>query len=263
MPTDTIRRGRAVKTSRLRIALLLMGLPHLLLAQAVGPPQSEPQAPAEPRAEEQSQKPAVAESEAFQWGPALRQSALFLGVQHSSRVTQKKMRRELGGPFFSDYFESVSNIRTWSDQDGILTNYVGHPMMGATAGYFQIHNDPRGRRLRFDPASGDYWRSRLKALAWSAAYSTQFEIGPVSEAAIGTVGKNAPTMAWVDLVMTPLGGFGLIVLEDYLDSRFIRGLEQGGGFKARFFRVVLNPNRAVANLFRLKPPSYRDDRPLP
>ena len=203
------------------------------------------------------------EPSGFEWRPALLQSGFFLGVQHASRMAQVKTRRELGGPFFADYFESVSNIRTWSDQDGIPTNYLGHPMIGAIAGYLQIQNDPRGRRLTFDLASGDYWRSRLKALAWSAAYSTQFEIGPISEASIGNVGKRPPTMAWVDLVVTPVGGFGLILLEDWLDERFISRMESGGGMKARAIRVLLNPNRALANLLRLKRPSHRDHRPLP
>jgi hypothetical protein len=202
-------------------------------------------------------------AEKFQWKPALLQSGFFLGIQHSSRFAQKKMRRELGGPFLNDYFESVSNIRTWSDQDGILTNYVGHPMIGAVGGYIQILNDPAGRRLEFDLSSKAYWKSRLKALAWSAAYSTQFEIGPISEASIGNVGKNPPTMAAVDLVVTPVGGLGLILLEDYLDKRFIAQWERGGSRgRARFMRVVLNPNRALTNLLRWKRPSYREHRPL-
>lgn len=219
---------------------------------------------AAPQADKQAAQPGQAAiEEGFDWSGALAQSGFFFGIQHGSRFAQKKMRRELGGPFFADYFESVSNIRTWSDEDGILTNYVGHPMMGAIAGYIQVHNDPKGRRLEFANTAG-YWKSRLKALAWSAAYSTQFEIGPfVSEAALGNVGLHPPTMAWVDLVMTPFGGFGLMVLEDWVDRRWIANLERGGGFKARFFRVVLNPSRAVANLMRLKRPSYRDYRPLP
>ncbi len=207
--------------------------------------------------------PAKKEPEGFQWGSALKQSAFFLAVQHSTRPLQAKTRREFGGPFWSDYFESVANIRTWSDQDGILTNYVGHPIIGGIAGYIQIFNDPGGRRLQFDASSGAYWRSRLKALAWSAAYSTQFEIGPISEASLGNVGKKPPTMAWVDLVMTPVGGFGLILLEDYLDKRFISRWERGGGKRARFYRTFFNPSRAIANVFRWKLPSYRDDRPLP
>jgi hypothetical protein len=156
----------------------------------------------------------------------------------------------------------VSSIHTWSDQDGILTNYVGHPMMGAVAGYIQIFNDPRGRRLEFDSSSGEYWSSRLKALAWSAAYSTQYEIGPISEAMIGNVGKKPPTMAVVDLVVTPVGGFTLILLEDYLDKRFIARWEQGKSpTMERFLRIFFNPDRSLANLLRFKRPSYRDTRP--
>jgi hypothetical protein len=203
-----------------------------------------------------------AQQEGFQWKPALLQSALFLGVQHGSRMLQNKTRRELGGPFWSDYFESVSNIHTWSDQDGIPTNYFGHPMMGAITGYIQVFNDPRGRRLEFDLSSKEYWKSRLKAMAWSAVYSTQYEIGPISEASIANVGKHPPTMAVVDLVMTPVGGFAVMLVEDYLDKRFISRWERGGGVKARFYRIALNPSRSVANLLRFKRPSYRDGRPL-
>ena len=211
-----------------------------------------------------SAPPTRTEAEAgFEWRPALLQSGVFLGIQHAGRMLQKKTRRELGGPFWSDYFESASSIRTWSDQDGIPTNYLGHPMMGAIAGYIQVFNDPQGRRLQFDPKSQQYWKSRFKAMAWSAAYSTQYEIGPLSEASIGNVGKRPPTMAVVDLVVTPVGGFGLMLLEDYLDKRFISRLERSGGFKARVYRIVLNPCRSITNVLRLKLPSYRDLRPLP
>jgi hypothetical protein len=175
---------------------------------------------------------------------------------------QAKTRRELGGPFFSDYFESVSSIHTWSDQDGIPTNYLGHPMMGAITGYIQVWNDPRGRGLAFDFKSKQYWQSRLRAMAWAAVYSAQYEIGPISEASIGNVGKHPPTMAVVDLVVTPAGGFTMILLEDYLDKHFISRWERGGGVKARTLRIALNPSRSIANVLRWKRPSYRDSRPL-
>jgi hypothetical protein len=115
----------------------------------------------------------------------------------------------------------------------------------------------------FDAHSRDYWNSRLKALAWAAAYSTQFELGPISEASIGNVGKVPPTMAVVDLVVTPIGGFGLIVLEDWVDNRYIAKWERSGGFKSRFLRVALNPSRSLANALRWHLPSYRDTRPRP
>jgi hypothetical protein len=204
-----------------------------------------------------------ANGQGFQWKPALMQSGLMLASQHALRMVQPKTRRELGGPFFSDYFESVSTIHTWNDSDSILTNYVGHPMMGAVAAYIQIFNDPRGRCLQFERSSGDYWRSRLKAMAWTAVYSAQYEIGPVSEASIGNVGLHPPTMAVVDLVVTPVGGLVVNVLEDYVDRRFISRWERGTSTgKARFYRVALNPCRSLANLLRFERPSYRDTRPL-
>jgi hypothetical protein len=203
------------------------------------------------------------EPEGFQWKPALLQSFQFLMIQHAGRMAQDRTRRELDGPFFKDYIDSASNIHTWNDGDSFLTNYVGHPIIGAMAGYIQIFNDPKGRKLEFDAHSRDYWVSRLKALAWSAAYSTQFELGPISEASIGNVGKVPPTMAVVDLVVTPVGGFGLILLEDWVDKRYIAKWERGGGFKSRFVRVSLNPSRSLANALRWHAPSYRDNRPRP
>jgi len=201
-------------------------------------------------------------AERFQWKAALAESGIFLGAQHAGRMAQSKTRGELAGPFWRDYFESASSIHTWNDGDSIATNYFGHPVMGAVTGYIQVFNDPRGRRLEFGLSSKQYWKSRLKALAWSAAYSTQFEIGPISEASIGNVGKHPPAMAVTDLVVTPFGGFTMMLLEDYLDKRFVSRWERGGGVKARVYRIVLNPSRSIANVLRWKRPSYRDNRPL-
>ncbi|MBI4460833.1 MAG: hypothetical protein HY648_12350 [Acidobacteria bacterium] len=195
----------------------------------------------------------------------MKQSLLFLGIQHASRLAQEKTRRELGGPFLRDWQNAAGNLQwKWSDEDGILTNYVGHPMIGAVAGYLQVFNDPVGRNLIFDHSSKDYWASRLRALAWSAAYSTQFELGPLGEAAIGNVGKIPPTQAMVDLVMTPAGGFGLILLEDYLDRRFISRWEEGTSnvLLKKFYRLFFNPNRSLANMLRFRRPSHRGYRPI-
>ena len=70
-------------------------------------------------------------------------------------------------------------------------------------------------------------------------------------------------MAVVDLVVTPIGGFAMMLLEDYVDKRFISRWERNTStMKARFYRIALNPSRSLANLLRIKRPSYRDDRPL-
>jgi hypothetical protein len=110
-----------------------------------------------------------------------------------------------------------------------------------------------------DPA---YWKSRLKAMGWAAAYSLQFELGPAGEAAIGNVGLRPGTMGAVDLVITPLGGFGIMVLEDFLDRHVIRKLEAGTSSRnARgFYRIALNPARSLANFLRLRHTYHRDSR---
>jgi hypothetical protein len=91
-----------------------------------------------------------------------------------------------------------------------------------------------------------------------------FELSPIGEAGIGNVGANRGTMAFVDLVITPLGGFGLVLLEDWVDARFIERMERGKSTNTtRFYRVLMNPNRALANMLRFERPSHRDSRPEP
>ena len=131
----------------------------------------------------------VAADQSFHWSTAIKQSLLFLGVQHGYAMTQPKTRGDLKGPFFKDYVRSVKSLHGWNDGGRFFTNYVAHPMQGSLFGFIQIQNDPKGMNLSFDNSNA-YWRSRLKALAWSAAWSTQFEIGPVSQASIGNVGLH-------------------------------------------------------------------------
>lgn len=207
----------------------------------------------------------------FQWGPAIRQSAMFLGIQQSYMISQNRWyRREVfSGPFFKEWFESVRGIQGWDDGDPFFDNYIAHSMQGSLTGYIQVQNDPRGMRQEFG-RSGAYWKSRLKAMAWNAAYSTQFEIGPISEASIGNLGKhtyrNEATnrvttgMGMVDLVVTPFSGLGWMVMEDALDRYLIKRREQRDGRPRHFLRVLLNPTRAAANVLRGRAPWHRDTR---
>jgi hypothetical protein len=202
------------------------------------------------------ESPAPAESGGFQWKPALRQSAIFLVYQHAFRfATEAGTRSELKGPFFKDYIRSLKGMHGWEDNDSFLVNYIGHPMMGCVTGWIQIQNDSRGGMQQFGKSEG-YWNSRMRAMAWSAAYSLQFELGPVSEASLGNVGKDQKTMGTVDLVVTPLAGTGWLVMEDALDRYLIRRLESGRKWNA-IIRSVLNPGRSVANALRGKYPWFR------
>ncbi|MCA1632506.1 MAG: hypothetical protein LC785_02510 [Acidobacteria bacterium] len=194
----------------------------------------------------------------FHWSPAIKQSLFFLGVQHGYAMTQPKTRRDLHGPFFKDYLRSVKSLHGWEDGGRFFTNYVAHPMQGSLLGFIQVQNDPRGTSRRFG-RSGAYWQSRLKALAWSAAWSTQFEIGPVSQASIGNVGLHGK-QTYVDLVITPTAGFALMLMEDALDEHLIRKIERNSGsfYLKITSRMILNPTRSVANLLRFKKPWHRD-----
>ncbi|HYO81904.1 MAG TPA: hypothetical protein VES20_10910 [Bryobacteraceae bacterium] len=200
----------------------------------------------------------------FDWKPALNQSMRFLLIEHGFRLAfQPQTRSRLRGPFLSDYAESVKALGGWSDGDNWFLNYVAHPMQGAMTGYIQVQNDYKGRMLEFSN-SGEYWRSRLKALAWNTAYSTQFEIGLLSESSIGNVGQRKGTSGYVDFVMTPAGGFAVMVAEDALDKYLVKKWEgrTGSLITRGVYRVALNPCRTFANVLRGKTPWHRDTRPL-
>lgn len=122
-----------------------------------------------------------AEQKGIDWRNTLRLSFSFLVVEPAFRLaTERGTRADLKGPFFRDWFDSVRNLRGWRDGDPFIVNYIGHPMQGAVSGYILIQNDPRGRRQHFGDGAA-YWHSRLKAAGWNLLYSTQFEIGPLSE----------------------------------------------------------------------------------
>lgn len=200
---------------------------------------------------------------AFAWGPALKQSAIFLGIQHGFRVGfQSGTREQLKGPFLRDWGRSIKGLSGWKDGDPALVNYVGHPVQGAVSGYIYVQNAP-GAAAREFSFTGPYWRSRLMATAWNAAYSTQYEIGPFSDAAIGNVGLRPGTKGAVDLVITPVLGMAWMVTEDALDRHLAARLENR--IKARWVnalvRTWINPSRSMANVLRGEAPWHRDTRP--
>jgi hypothetical protein len=207
-------------------------------------------------------------SSGFRWGPALGQSLLFLGAEHGARLAfDRPSRAAFSGKFWKDYVASLREVDQWEDGNPTFINYLGHPMQGSVAGFIQIQNDPSGRSLPIS-WSKPYWNSRLKALAWSAAYSTYFEIGfPFSEAAMGNLGvdKNRKTQQGVvDLVITPTLGLGWLVSEDLIDSYVVDRFERShpGKVGQALIRITLNPTRSFSNLLRFKSPWYRDGRHL-
>jgi len=221
-----------------------------------------------------SSKPEKSRRERFQWERAILQSANFMAIQQGIMLASDKWSRyELThGKWFKTYMKAVSGNGRWDDGDPFLDNYVGHPMQGAITGFIQIQNDPGGRHLEFQN-SGAYWKSRMKSMAWNAAYSAQFEIGPFGEASIQKLGsyeyqncvpgcKVVNGAGMVDFVITPTVGTGWVVMEDVLDKYVAKRAESRFGRSGwtNLIRVLVNPSRSVANMLDQKRPWYRASR---
>lgn len=209
----------------------------------------------------------------FDWTAAMRQSSIMLGVQQGLMLATDRWSRHniAHGKFLKDYWKGVrGNFSTWDDGDPFIDNYIGHPLQGAVTGFIQVQNDPRYRNVQLGEPG--YWRSRLRATGFTALYSSQFEIGLISEASIQNLGafdyRNCPTCkltrgaGWVDHIITPAGGFAWMFLEDALDRHIVNRYEErtNRGRWTKLLRTALNPGRAAANLLRLKAPWHRDSR---
>lgn len=196
-----------------------------------------------------------------EWQPLLRQSMFFLGVQHGFRLmTEPGTRDGLRGSYLRGYLRALGNMRGWADGDPFYVNYVGHPLAGAVAGNIWLQNDPAYRGYEFgDPR---YWKGRLRAMAFAWAYSTQFEIGPLSEASLGQIQAHYPQIGFVDHVVTPVIGTGWMIAEDWLDKYALRRLEDrvSNRWVRLLTRSSLNPSRSMANLMAGRVPWNRATR---
>lgn len=203
--------------------------------------------------------PDESKAEGFNWRGAFSQSLVFLGVQHGYAILgQAKTRRALKGKFWNDYVDSVKSLHGWADGGRFFTNYIAHPMQGSLNGFIYVQNSPQARREQFSMKS-IYWRTRMKAMLWTTAWSTQFEIGPISQASIGNVGEKGK-QTWEDIVTTPTLGTAMLITEDAIDQYLIKAIERrtDNYYVMIFSRMLLNPTRIFANLLRLKLPWYRD-----
>jgi hypothetical protein len=196
---------------------------------------------------------------------AIADSMKLVGWEHGIRLSLQRGTRDAlrEGSFWKDYRRSLKIPTQWEDGDSWLVNYIGHPIHGAAAGYLWMGHDPRTANAEFG-LNGRYWATRWRPLTWSAVYSVQFEFGPLSEASIGNVGLDRTTSGWVDHVVTPVAGLGLMIAEDALDQFFVRWFE--ARVKNRIargaIRCVFNPARTMANAASGKLPWHRSTRPI-
>lgn len=227
-------------------------------------------------------------SDKFQWKPALLQTMEMVVFEHAWRLAFDPGMRYLLAhkPFWHDYGASLTDyhMNYWEDGDSFLVNDIGHPMEGAAYGRVFLQNDPKS--FVEIGASKRYWSSRLKALAWATAWSTQFEVGPLSEASLGSqggyyysigcgtekwclttppysngvnnhtgIGGITNNTGWTDFIVTPVVGLGWILAEDTIDRFIVTPVAREhrilGG---RVLRSALEPTRSFAALFAGKFP---------
>ena len=206
----------------------------------------------------------ISNQKSVNWTGVLRDASTLLAVQHAVRIaTETGTRQGMSGPFFKNYWRAVRNLHGWADGDEFYVNWIGHPMQGAVAGYLFVQNDVPAYRYSVFGKNREYWKSRLRALAFSYAYSTQFEIGSVSEASIGGIQSQHPQQGFVDHVVTPVFGLALMVAEDALDKYVIRRFESRvrNRYVLLLIRGGLNPTRSFANMMKFEVPWHRDTRP--
>lgn len=225
----------------------------------------------------------VPKKQKFHWGRALFESFTFLAIEQAYVVHDdyRWVVIENGVPlnhYWRDYKQSLHSWLEsgWNDGDPLLYGYLGHPIQGALTSYIQIQNDPRGDVLEFSNTK-EYWHSRLRATLWNAVYSTQWNIGPLSEVTVEKYGSKVRSpwnqdgtwpctekhcysgVGQIDLVMTPVGGFLWMLTEDLLDKNIARRVEgqTRNHFLIDFTRCALNPIRGGASILHGRAPWYR------
>jgi len=201
--------------------------------------------------------PMEAADDSFRWKPAIGSTLLVILTQNLANLTSSRFHNELEGPFVNDWFTSAAALfdSNWDDGNKIQTNYIAHPIGGAIYANNARMNDPKYAALL--PGDPGYGTGVLRSMAFAAAASLMYEIGPVSEASIGNLGmKNPDKQGWVDPVMTPVLGAGWMVLEDVVHQQMLRRVE--GRVPYTILHIFLNPARTISNLFNFRPPCPRE-----
>lgn len=208
------------------------------------------------------------------WIRILGSSMFFLSAQHGGNIGQDDDARyhllHHTDGFWGDYVTSLHRYRynRWNDDDPFTVNYIGHPIMGAITNYVYEQNDPKQRALLFENTHR-YWMGRLRATAFSALYSAQWKVGPLSETSVGNIGiktyysaklgRYTNETGMVDFFVTPTAGLLWNVGEDYIDRKiFSRVAANVSNRYVLVFASFMVPCKSGANILRFRAPYYRD-----
>jgi hypothetical protein len=240
---------------------------------AASDPASDNTLPARPAAKPEH-------SGGIHWGSLMREWWMWVATEQTERIVREtKTRNQLSGPFFGDWFKSVSDYHfdNWNDGGKVFTSYLAHPTQGAVAEALFWQNNDHVRFTEQDFHSATYRHALLQAFAFAAVDAVMWKMGPLSESSIGNVGM--PVHYWdkdckqlrlpcvdrtgmSDMVMNEVLGTGLTVAFQWLDKHVQKGIESRSESRAWIdtTRILTNPPASVANLMRFRRPWYRDNR---
>jgi hypothetical protein len=214
------------------------------------------------------------------WGSLFQQWFLNLVIEQTERIAKEpKTRAQLSGPFFQDWFDTVSSYQfdRWDDNDKFITSNLGHPAQGAVVASIFWQNDDYVRFSDQDFHSAAYRKALLQAFAFVTFDAVQWKLGPLSEASIGNVGLPAhwwdrdckqlnipcePRTGLNDLVLNETGGMVMFIGFQWLDKHVQKRIESRVQSRAVIdtTRILMNPPQSVANIVRFRRPWYRDNR---
>jgi len=219
-------------------------------------------------------------ADTIHWKSLIREWWLYIALEHTERILKEpKTLRQLGGPFFRDWFDTVSVYRfdNWNDGGKLITSYLGHPAQGAIVQAIFWQNNDHVRFAEQDFHSAAYRRALIQAFAFAAVDAVLWKMGPLSESSIGNVGL--PVQWWdrdckalhircvartgvSDMVMNEVGGTAMTIGFQWLDKHLQKQIEEHVQNRALigFTRILTNPTQSVANLVRFRKPWFRDNR---
>ena len=214
------------------------------------------------------------------WGSLVREWWTFIAIEQTERIIKEsKTRNQLSGPFFRDWFDTVSvyHFDNWNDGGKIITSYVAHPAQGATAQAIFWQNNDHVRYAEQDFRSPAYRKALLQAFAFATVDAVLWKVGPLSESSIGNVGL--PVQWWdrdckalhipcvdrtgvSDMVMNEVGGTAMTIGFQWLDKHLQRRIESRVQSRALIdtTRMLTYPPQSLANIVRFRAPWYRDNR---